>query len=390
MIRITRVLPLLTLASLLAGLMLPGLPAQEAAPVVPEKNDPGPFYGFWEFQEPAGDTCVVIIKRGGRLSCFWAGTATRAIQKGTWERDGAQLTARWETGYMEVFRMIGENAIERDTYNPGDSLLESPSLTIRGVRVDSRIPGNLTVQAEGERPEAPEDVPDPQAAPALPMRNAFIGFWKVEQSGGGLLGFGGGGEPHFYLHLERSGYASVALRNWEGDKAVRGRWGVEGDRAVITWPNNRRDLLEPKPNGGYRLATYRPKQDLEDQPQDRSAALKVAAAEANRFFDAGNFQRLTVEDIRGTWYPVDTEDNDEYLSVEGWGNAYRFPAADGSPGTDPGKWRLQNDRVLITWVDGTKDVIRLTIQGFVRESYTAGEPFTGTPYRSVPILLRED
>jgi len=367
------------------ALALPAAVRGEAPAVVPETRDPGPFYGFWQFNEPAGDTNVVIIKRGGRLSCFWSGSATAAIQKGSWERVDNQLTARWETGHVDVFRKLGDNAVERDSYEPGASLLNPPALTLRGVRVDSRIPGSLTIRPEEGRPRI-EETPDPQAAPALPMRNTFIGYWKVDQSRGL---FTRGREPHFYLHLLRSGDAVVVLRAWDLDRSARGSWQVEGERAVITWPDGRRDVLQAS-GGGFTLASYRARDDLARRPASQSSAEKVAAGDAQRYFDAGNVQQLTVADIRGTWRPAAQTGQQEHIAIEGWGNAYRFPSATGGQGTDPGKWRLQGDRVVISWVDGSKDVIRLAFPDILQDSYRPEQPVTGTPHRTIAVIRTED
>ncbi|MGC9450361.1 MAG: hypothetical protein ACP5I4_02850 [Oceanipulchritudo sp.] len=371
------------LAGLLACWLAGSLSPASASEVTVERTDPGPFYGFWEFQEPAGDTCVVIIKRGGRISRFWAGTASRAIQKGSWERTETGLTARWEGDTVDVFRMLGDNAIERNSFGRDSSLPGEPDLTIRGVRVDSRIPGSLTVQQEGDRPAA-EDTPVPRAAPAIPVNNAYVGYWKIRQSKG-LFGMGRN-EPHFFLQLSRSGEAACALRDWEGNKGLRGKWVIDGDRAIITWPNKRRDVLYPNTGVGYTLATYRPKDELDDKPQHRAVAVKVPAPEGQQYFVAGEFKRLTVLDIRGTWVPAESGEKREYISIEGWGNAYRYPATDGGGGTDPGKWRLLDDRLVITWVDGSKDVIRVAYPTFIQESYSPEEPLTGKPDRSIEVI----
>lgn len=370
--------PLAILGSLIT------FPVQAQTEVDTETMDPGEFYGFWEFQEPAGDKAVVIIKRGGRLSCFWAGSSSRAIQKGSWERTDSELTARWETGHVDVFRKLGENAIERSSYDPDMSLLDEPTLVIRGVRVDSRIPGSLTVQSEGEREALPEDAPDPQAAPAIPMRNAYIGYWKIEQSTG-IFGIGGSSNPEFYLRLSRSGDATVSLRDWEGDQAVQGKWRIDGEQVIVTWPNDRRDVLRPRTGGGYVLESYRPKDALSRKPRSSAKAEKIVASEAERFFQAGDIKRLTVVDIRGTWTPVEPTGRKEYISIEGWGNAYRFPSMSGRMGTDPGKWRLLNDRVIITWVDGSKDVIRIAFPDLLQESFGPNEPITGSPNRTIRV-----
>jgi hypothetical protein len=349
----------------------------------PETLDPGPFYGFWQIQEPAGDTCILIVKRGGRLSCFWAGSAARNIEKGEWERTGEKLTARWEAGHVDVFKMLGENAIERSTFEAGKSIDVKPAYTIRGVRIDSRIPGSLTNKVEGPRPVR-ETIEDSSTRPEIPVNNPFTGYWLVDQSTG-IFGIGGG-EPNFYLQLSRDGDASVALRDWEGDEGVKGLWRIEGDKAIITWPNNRRDVLVPEDGEGYTLGTYKPKDKLTNKPRQVSAAAKITFSEADRYFEAGEFDRMTVLDIRGTWVPRNTEGKREYISIEGWGNAYRSPAKAGGTGTDPGKWRLESDRVEITWIDGSKDVIRIAFPDFMQDSFGPDEPVTGTPSRSIPVI----
>ncbi|MEX0323039.1 MAG: hypothetical protein AB3N63_12825 [Puniceicoccaceae bacterium] len=353
--------------------------------ITTETSDPGPFYGFWEFQEPAGDTCIMIIKRGGRLSCFWAGTSTRAIQKGTWERTDTALTASWDVGHTDVFKMLGENAIERSTFPAGQSTVGQPSLVIRGVRVDPRIPGSLTIEREGPREESAIAAPR-QEMEITPMSNEYVGFWKVRQSGG-VLGINRKVERYFYLNLKRNGEANASLRDWEGDSRVRGAWTVEGEKVIITWPNRRRDVLYVGRKGDHMLGSLRRKDATTDAPRSPERAEKVDAAEAQRYFEAANFNRLTVLDIRGTWIPAESTGRREYISIEGWGNAYRFPATTStSGGTDPGKWRLENDRVLITWIDGSKDMIRLSMPNFVQDSFTTSEPMTGTPHRSVKVI----
>ena len=377
-------------ALLLATIVLPLLPlsatAQETSPETAEpaveRLDPGPFYGFWEFLEPAGDTAVVIIKRGGRISSFWAGTSARAIQKGSWTRSGDMLTAQWESGTVEVFKLMGENAIERQTFPSGTAVQTQPGQSIRGVRIDSRIPGSLRVEREGPRP-ASNETADPQSAPAIPLNNAFVGYWRIQQ-GGGLLTLGRG-DKHFYLHLSRNGEAAVALREWDVPQGSRGKWRIENDAVIITWPGNLRDVLRPTLKGNYELGTFRGKDRLDRDPRTLAGAEKIAANEAERYFDAGNFNMLTAVDIRGTWVPTTPTDKREYIAVEGWGNAYRFPSVNGGQGTDSGKWRLQDNRFQITWIDGSKDVIRLTPRGFMQDSFTAEEPVTGQPYRSILV-----
>lgn len=373
------------------GLCTVAASAQESASSEPETADPGPFYGFWELDEPAGDSCVVIIKRGGRLSCFWTGNSSREIQKGSWERNKDRLTATWETGHVDVFRKLGENAIVRHSYQPDMSLDEEPVLTVRGVRVNQQEPGALTVPVDPEEDTAPPSTadrsPDKESdlpAVALPVRNTFLGFYKVPQSTG-IFGIGGAGEPHFYLHLNRNGEASVALRDWKAGSGDVGNWTVNEGRAVVTWPGGRRDVLIPgDEEDAFTLEFYNRKREFSDKPNYSRRARRVDATEAGRYFQAGNIKRLTVVDIRGTWRPLKPTGNGEYIDIEGWGNAYRYPAADGT-GTDPGKWRLKSDRVVITWIDGSKDVIRMGTPDMIQESYPPDVPLTAAPERVIAV-----
>ncbi|NBD39014.1 MAG: hypothetical protein GVY10_10635 [Verrucomicrobia bacterium] len=382
----------LFLLPLLGFLVAPVCGQQNEGEAEPERVDPGPFYGFWQFEEPAGDTCIVIIKRGGRLSCFWSGVASQEIQKGSWSRKGKVLTAHWNTGYKEIYRKRGDNAIERETYGPGEPISGTPDLTVRGVRIDSRVPGSLTVSGEGEEPaprvskEGGRPVEEPAEelpAVALPLRNAFLGFWKIRQSTG-FFGIGGANQKHFYLQLDRNGEATVALRDWKAGNSVTGNWSIEDEKAIVTWPDGSHDILAINGENSASFDFYKSGRSLEKKPTSSRKAEKVNVSEAGRFFQAGNFKRLTVVDIRGTWRPVESTGNPEYIDIEGWGNAFRYPAASGT-GTDPGKWRLKNDRVVITWVDGSKDVLRMGEPHMVQESYPAGEPITGTPERVIAV-----
>ncbi len=386
----------ISLVAILPAATLP-LAAQEGE-AEPERIDPGEFYGFWQFEEPAGDTAIIIVKRGGRMSCFWSGVASHDIQKGTWSRKQGELVANWNTGYREIFRKLGQNAIERETYEPGEPLQGEPSMKVRGVRINPRVPGSLTVPGEGDeppprvsreggRPAEPseEDLP----ASALSLRNSLLGFWKIPQSTG-FLGIGGSKEKHFYLQLSRNGEARVALRDWKEGNHLTGEWTIEEERAVIKWPNGSHDLLKITDGQTATLRYYKPNRSLEKRPNTTREAEKTTAGEAGRYFQAGNVKRLTVVDIRGTWRPIDPTGNAEHIDIEGWGNAYRYPAASGT-GTDPGKWRLQNDRVVITWVDGSKDVLRMAQDSnMVQESYSSGEPVTGNPSRVIAVRQTDE
>lgn len=364
-----------------------GAPAEAAAQT--QRIDPGAFYGFWQVPEPAGDACIIIIKRGGRLSCFWTGSGSKKILQGSWIIDGERMIATWETNHIDILTKQGENAIERRVYEAGMPLSGEPLYVARGVRVDSRIPGSLTTRdtPQAASPDAPQSEPAPSAAPATPIVSPHVGFWKVAQPTG-FMGMGRA-EPHFYLRLDRGGRASIALRSWHAPASNEGEWQVDGDAIRIDWPDGRRDLLRPDASSqSAQISTYDPRRQLTDRPDDTRLAERVSPNEASRFFKAGAFERLTTTDIRGTWIPLDEQFKGQRIEIEGWGNAYRYPSVNGD-GADPGKWRLQDDRVVISWIDGSKDVLRIGLRTFIRDSFADGEAITGTPSRSMPVAKVE-
>lgn len=352
---------------------------------VEERIHPGTFYGFWEVPEPAGDSCIIIIKRGGRLSCFWTGISSSQIMKGTWIIQGSELIASWENNQVDVIRKVGENAIERRSFEPGQSIDSTPLYLTRGVRVDSRIPGSLTTDTEPSPEEESPAFAERSEEPSLGMAltTSFAGFWKVEQPTG-FMGIGNS-DPVFYLHLARNGKARNALRSWNPPESQEGVATSYQNGVIVEWSDGRRDLILPKADGQtFEIQTFKPKKDLTASPDGVLVAEKVPPTEASRYFEAGGFSTLTATDIRGTWIPLTDDYPGHRLEIEGWGNAYRYPALTGTS-SDPGKWRLQNDKVIITWLDGSKDILRIGTRSFVRDSYLAEQLLTDTPFRSMRV-----
>ncbi|MCC5834834.1 MAG: hypothetical protein JJU20_08900 [Opitutales bacterium] len=334
-----------------------------------ERMDPGPFDGFWEIQEPAGDTFVVIVKRGGDISGFWAGSGTTRIQKGQWEREGNRLVAEWETGHHDILEITSENVIRRKGFDPGESITGSPTLTGRGAKVDPQRPGSMAVDRDpsqrGRQELGPDE--DPHGAPAIPLRNAFTGFWRV-RGGSGIMG--GGSE--FYLQLQRNGRAITAMRG-RGDDFVNGRWRIDNERVIVQWPDGSRDIIRDEGDGDYRLLYYRSRDVASGRPRFSRRAEKIPAAEAMRYFQIGEHQMLTASDMRGIWHIEDAEgDEKSFIEIEGWGNAFRYNVSRTSR-SESGNWRLLSDRIVINWIDGGRDIIRLTDSGFMLESYADRE-----------------
>ncbi len=340
------------------------------------------FLGFWEIPEPAGDTAVVIIKRGGEISAFWTGSGASGIVQGRWTMEDPHLVARWDSGQTERYRLLGDNTILRQTFAPGADVDGPPTTEARGERVDPRLPGSLTV--ETERPRTRDTRLPESEVNALPLRNFYTGYWQVEQSTG-FLGVGGAQSPHFIINLLRGGTARVALRNWDGSNDQSGTWSVEDGRVVVKWPDGRRDILQER-RDSHELLVFDRERRFPDRPASRRAAVKISAAEGMRYFDAGEFRMLTLENIRGRWVPIHPEaDTDRFIEIAQWGRATRPPRTNGGTEASNGQWRFMRDRVVIQWDDGSKDVLRIGQRSFVLDNFAPGDSLTGTPQRSTPV-----
>lgn len=345
-------------------------------------RDPGDFYGFWETQEPAGDTCVFNIKRGNRISSFYTGSASSVITQGRWEIEDDRLVAIWDSGHRDAFERLGPGALQRTAYRPGQSLSGDPAYETRAVRIDPRVPGSLGVQRDDaaweERAVRTTAAPgSSQAAAGLPIRSDFNGYWKVRQGTGGFMGIRSSGSEEFYLQLLRNGTVLEAQRRWGEGPGTTGRWTIEDDTAIIVWPNGQRDVLSETGDGSFTLQSYARGEREGGRPESVMPAVRATPTEASQFFNAGDVRLFTMSDIRGFWVPENHPQASTYVHIEGWGRANRHPVPEGSTGR--GEWRLFTDRVVVTWDNGAKDVIRLGLRGWEQDTFAPGVPATGTP-----------
>ncbi|KAF0096388.1 MAG: hypothetical protein E1N59_355 [Puniceicoccaceae bacterium 5H] len=356
------------------------------------------FRGFWIVRESAGDTCVINIKAGGRLSCFWTGTRTNDIIHGSWEVDGDRLVAKWDSGVTDVFEVWGASSLVRKSYQSSD-ISGEPFEEARATRLDPRQVGSLASgsanssdeasdEESGDKPLVGEaEEPEPQAPketpPPAPLQSNYVGYWVIPQSGGGFMGFGGGSDK-FYLFLSRSGEAKVSLRSWDESPGAVGRWHEKNGSAYIEWSGGTKDLLQPGTQSNFEFLTYSRKQGWSDKPKQARKAERSSASEAGRLFNAGDVQFLSVDDIRGSWKTVGEDADEQSIQIDGWGRAVRTGADQKKL---QGEWRLYSDYLVINWEDGSKDLLRPGARGFVREVFAPGVPLSSPP-SSQQLLVR--
>lgn len=116
---------------------------------------------------------------------------------------------------------------------------------------------------------APVRAEDTVAAPAA-QASAFAGIWKVQDGKG----------RDFYITLASGGQATSS---WTGAEDQRrnqtGTWVEADGKAVVTWANGWREVLENK-DGAVVKKAYAPKLQLEGEPANTSPAVKVESIPA--------------------------------------------------------------------------------------------------------------
>lgn len=360
-------------------------------------EDPNRFYGFWETQEEIGDKCVLNIKRGGRVSCFFVGSASNEITQGKWEFLGNRLVITWESGHRDALSADTRSTLKREAYNPDSNISGAPDYVAQAYRINSRVPGSLTsaVDEDDEEEEKPNPFTitgpsskDPtMKAPGGAMRNPFVGYWMVEQSPGLFFGLMADTADRFYLFLDRNGQASVSLRKTKSKDDTVGIWSHTDGAAQITWPSGRKDVLE-RTDSGFKLASLGRKDTFEDKPESRREALQANAAEAARFFNAGDIRRITMTTLLGIWSSVDSKYNNQgIIRILGWGHAELL-----SNGivVKVGKWEIFSEHSLITWSDGSSDILRDEFRRWTRATYPVGSDLTGAPEERFVVVKSDE
>ncbi|GEM_PF-1487156 len=362
--------------------------ACSTASAQPARSD-NPYLGYWKIEEPAGDSCFIVIKSHGQASTFWSG-AIDHIESGEWTRREDSLLITWDTGYTDVLRRNEDETVTRETFPPGRSVHQEPLLVARGEKLERDVIGSLTTSPSDSAREAPtqQEPPHHQPEPGE-LRNRFVGYWEIEQGGTDFMGLRGV-RDRFFLRIARDGTTAATQRNWSDEyRNQTGRWQVNEDELRIRWPSGHVDALRPTEDGSFAMLSWTPRQDESGRHDRKVAARMVSAAQVRGLFHAGHTTQVSIEDFIGPWTEehVAPGANRPHLKIERWGNAYRYidpekPAL----GRIPGEWKMGRDGIVVTWQDGVRDVIEVTQRGtFVQATFSVGTPVTGTPEERRPV-----
>lgn len=109
------------------------------------------------------------------------------------------------------------------------------------------------------------------AAPAAAsVKSEFSGIWKVQDSK----------SRDFYITLSADGKAASS---WTAAADLRrnqtGSWTAEAGKAVVTWDNGWREVIEASA-GTFVKKAFSPRAQLTDEPTNTSPAVKVDAIPA--------------------------------------------------------------------------------------------------------------
>ena len=343
----------------------PRLPGQ-APPASGAALQPKDLIGYWAVQEPSGDIFYIILKSGSECSCFWSGSATNRMEKGSWEIDANKVLITWNNGYRDVLARLEDGFIKYDLA-PDQTLDTEPETVLTAVRIDRRDVGQWRVQSTGTRAPAAPAAPKAESDRPL-MRNEFIGFWEIS----------GKRIDTFYLHLRRDGKAQSAYREHrQAPKSIEGEWVLEGDEARITWDDKHHDMIS-NTGANYKLRGFSSRSKFD------AKAVKIEAAQGQVLFSAGYTSLANIDRFEGIW-EVSSQEGNYFIEIKNWGQSTRYWLGENENlRQESGKWKLLSIGLMIVWKDGSKDVLRWTDKGLRKDSFPKGASIAGVPLHQSP------
>ncbi len=325
--------------------------------------DPRDFQGYWKIEEPAGDTCYLIIKAGGQASCFWAGNAMDEILKGKWTIRDGRLVITWDSGYRYALEKKGSRTVFRHTYPPGVDLGDQAESTVVGTQYDKRYVGYLAVEDANQNEEredafafesastterkAPKEV-DSKTSPFT--RSQFLGYWYVESKQSALWGLFGAANS-YYINVSRDGRVHSILN--QKNAGLYGYWVQEGDALKVFWDDGKKQLIR-KTGTDFEILTYSEKDDFTDSPDGRQKLVKMDPMDAKAVFQDMAMKFISVEDIVGYWLGESAEiETSPTIEIQRWGHARYFPYGINSKALDA-EWQMHSDEVIVKVENGKR------------------------------------
>jgi len=331
-------------------------------------QDASDFRGAWRIDPPDSGEKIVIVKKRGEASYFWAANSDRTVYEGAWEPVGEGIAITWHDGAeLRLERAASGYRATRTPSGGGETAYETAA-----EQMASDVLGAWARPPEGQREDASEDQ-GPEG---------YFGVWEVAR-----------GKDHVFIERDRS-----AASTWDGapaaERGLRGTWEKQGGEMHIAWETGHYTVLRPAGNGHEHLR-HAPGADLQNnEPETRDARrvqekrvddawLAAYRKERQSGASAGGLsfegRGETLRFYRGAWIVRQGGEQFEHIEIK------RFGGLAGSDKQETkGDWRLRGQELVLHWDRGRREVLAPVGRGFVLFEYRPGRPIDGVPNRIAP------
>ena len=201
------------------------------------------------------DRFFLNLERNGQTTAVWRRWRdSDPVGAGRWEFSEGVIHIQWPNGHRDRIRRKSDGTYELASWQPGRAPGANPD-SVTAIRQISATEASGIFDAGRTQ---------------LVTLDDFIGFWRVEERRA---------EARPHLEIERWGNAyRFSDPSDRSAGRVRGTWSLTGNRMVIQWTDQSRDVIELA-DRGFRQARYEPGSALTDPPASTVAVRRVTQAE---------------------------------------------------------------------------------------------------------------
>lgn len=325
------------------------------------QSSPSLSSGTWLVNTPDDGSLILIIKRNGRASYFWAENADRTVYQGTWSEADSTATIKWADG--------SQHRLKRDPLGVAiayDDRQGNERYSVPVQQVPSEILGQWA------KPPAKSEA----LASDRDKAKGFFGIWRIGETG----------NHYVFVEADRSA-ASTWSPDSSSNRGLRGSWAKQGSELHIIWDSGHYSILR-EGERGFAYKRIQPGTVIEDDVTEFTAAARTSddnvssnwfgQYEEEKANYAGGIaftsRKNARQFYRGPWLVKHSDTAFEQIEIGRFGGL--STTRDRSL---KGNWLMNGQDIFMRWDDGMRKILSPIGQGFVLYTYKPGRPLDGVP-----------
>ena len=322
------------------------------------------YRGIWQIEAPNNGTLILIVKRNGLASYFWANNSDLNVYQGKWSNDASDTVLQWQDG--STHRISRDTSGYAITYNDN---MEVERYTVKAQRLPEKLLGQWAKAPSMED----ERLSDRAQA------KGFFGTWKIEAEN----------DVYYIIIEDDRSAASNRTRESLNPNGLRGSWAKQGSELHIAWDSGHYGILrQNERNYGFKLIA--PGEIIENDLSEEHLATRTdnekipskwyADYIAEKEIFGSNIAFTDPQNVssfyRGAWIVQRTPETFERIDIGRFGGLKTS-----MDHTLEGDWRMSRQDIFMRWDDGIRKILSPIGQGFLLYEYKSGRPLDGVPTR---------